>query len=165
MTSTKKSTINKKKKEFFTEGQLTANPLIEAQNKVGGEFIDLDNDYRGQTVEVKSDTHLEKDTGYGEEIMLRTFEFGVNPQAFKEYKAKSGGLPTAQEIFDSHGKGILALLWQDGLAPAEEIAPRIVFSKNKKTYLIMVGARAMTGQVFLDKPKTLTEILSETRNN
>jgi hypothetical protein len=160
------TTMPKKKakapKQFYTEAQLAKDPTLSTDAPVvGGEFIDIreEGTYTGQTVEVKSDTHLEQDTGYGEEVILRTYEFGANPLAFKDHT------PTAQEIFNSHMKGIMSLLWQDGLQPAEEIQPRLILSKDNKKYLIMVGARAMRGQFFMEKPRTLTEILKPSESS
>lgn len=153
-----------KKEEFYTEAQLASDPTIDAKAKVGGEFIyqgDPEGEYRGQTVEVKSDTHLEQDQGTGEAIIVRTYQFATNPQAFRDAP------PTTQDIFQSHRKGIAAMLWQDGLSPIEGIDPVLIFSKDKSSYLIMVSARAMMGETFIDTPKTLTEILkpNESGNN
>ena len=145
------------KKEFFTEAQLANDPTIDAKAKVGGEFIHQqeDGEWRGQTLEVKSETNLEKDLGTGSEVIIRMYEFAADPLIFSQR------VPSTQELFNSHIKGITNLLWQDGLAPATDIEPRIVVSKEKNKYLIVVHARAMMGQTFIDKPKTLTEILNE----
>lgn len=108
--------------------------------------------WEGEEVMVESDTKLEADTGTGPVVILRTFEFGANPQVFKTHP------PTNQELFDSHLKGIQAMLWSDGLKPMEEIEPRLIFSKNKKKYRIFVGCKPLLGQIVLERPQTLSEI-------
>jgi hypothetical protein len=125
--------------------------------KVGGEFITDDNDWRGQTIEVKSDTTLESDKGTGNAVVIRSFEFKANPQTFKDYQKAHGRLPYAQEIFESHAKGMKAMLWQDGLVPSEDIAPRLILSRKGYWYRIVVGAIPQAGQVILQTPKTLSE--------
>ena len=132
---------------------------------VGGEFVTQEGDWRGQTVEVKADTKLEADTGVGEAIIWRFYEFAANPQVFHDYEKANGRMPFAQEIFQSHAKGILALLWQDGLRPAEEFPPRLIISKKKDRYLIHVAARPQLGQTILEKTKTLTEIANDPAGN
>ncbi len=122
---------------------------------VSGEFIDKqeDGDYTGQSIEVKSKTKLEEDLGTGDIVLLRTYEFGANPEMFKD------GEPSGQDVFNSHMKGILGMLWGDGLQPVPEIEPKLIFSKDRSKYLIMVGARPSLGQSILETPKTLTEII------
>ncbi len=144
-----------KQKVFFTEKEEITDhdaPLV------SGEFVTEDEDWRGQTVEVKADTKLQDDHGTGEAIVIRTFEFGVNPAAFFEYEKAHGTMPPAQEIFSSHRKGIAGMLWADGMSPADEIPPRVILSKDKKRYLIMVGARPSLGQTLTETPQTLSEI-------
>ena len=130
---------------------------------VSNEFIDKqeEGDYTGQTIEVRSKTKLEEDLGTGEAILLRTYEFGVNPEMFKN------GDPSGQDIFNSHMKGILGMLWGDGLQPVMEMEPKIIFSKDRSKYLIMVGARPSIGQSILETPRTLSEIVKNdnSRNN
>lgn len=126
---------------------------------VSGEFIDKqeEGDYHGQTIGVTSKTKLEEDLGTGDVILLRTFEFGANPEMFKN------GEPSGQDVFNSHMKGILGMLWGDGLQPVPEIEPKLIFSKDRSKYLIMVGARPSLGQSVLETPKTLTEIIHDRR--
>lgn len=129
---------------------------------ISNEFIDTtreEGEYRGQTIEVKSDTKLESDTGVGEAVVLRTYEFAANPEFFKN------GLPNSQDVFDSHLKGIMAMLWQDGLQPAHEVEPKLIFSKGGDKYLIMIGARPSVGHSILEKPQTLTEIIHASRKD
>ncbi len=124
---------------------------------ISNEFIDkVDGDeYRGQTIEVQSETKLEQDTGTGEAIIMRVYEFATDP-TFLQPEAT---FPTAQEIFQSHMKGIAGMLWGDGMTPATEIEPRLIFTRDRKKYLIMVWARPQLGQAVLETPKTLSEIV------
>lgn len=151
-----------KKVRFFTEGERLKDPTIDPlAPTIGGEFVQEreDGEWRGQTITAHSDTKLESDTGYGEEVIMRAYRFGANPEAFKSHP------PTIQQLFDSHAQGIRSMLWTDGLRVAEDIPPRIVFSEQKDTYMIIVGARASIGQFFMEKPQTLTEILKPNRND
>lgn len=101
-------------------------------------------------IEVQSDTHLEDDEGVGGAAIIRCFEFGVNPAAFKEHQ------PTTQQLFNSHLKGIEVMLWRDGMKIFNEVEPRIVFDKT--TYKIFVSAIPMRGHILREKPQTLSEI-------
>lgn len=153
-----------KPKEFFIEGlQEITDPNAPV---VSNEFIDKvdGNEYVGQTIEVKSDTKLESDLGEGAAVILRTFEFGASPLIFKN------GMPHPQDIFNSHLNGIMSILWADGLQPAEEIEPRIIFSKDRTKYLIMIGAKTQRGQLSLEKnlleqSQTLSQIVHEGRKH
>ncbi len=138
-----------KQKQFYIENQVKEDPNAPV---VGGEFITEDGGWQGQTVEVKSEKHLEDDLGTGQPIILRTFQFAVNPEAFNDHK------PTTQEIFDSHKRGIAALLWQDGLTPYEPEPPKVVFSKEGNSYFIIVASIPQMGQTVLETPQTLSQI-------
>lgn len=150
----------KQAKEFYVEGQEVKDKTAPV---VGGEFIIPDAKEgelaQGQTVTVDSGVTLEDDLGTGEAIILRTFEFGANPQTFRDHFQKYGEYPPLQSIFTSHIKGITNLLWTDGLSPAEEIIPQVIVSKKMDKYFIIVGARPRLGQAVLEKPKTLSEII------
>lgn len=114
---------------------------------------DVDNlQWEGEEVAAQSETKLESDTGTGTPVVIRFFEFGANPEVFKQHK------PTAQELFDSHRKGIEALLWRDGLKHFEGSEPRLMFSKDKSKYrfiITCIPSQALTGT-----PKTLSELLT-----
>lgn len=153
-------------KEFYTEQQVAEGKATKQDAPVvGGEFVTEDGEWQGQSVEVKSETKLEDDRGVGTEVIWRFFEFAANPEAFKEYEKSHGHMPYAQEIFQSHVKGIEAMLWQDGLRPIEEYPPRLILSKKKDRYLIHVAAEPSRGNVVVEKPKTLSEIANEGRKH
>lgn len=104
------------------------------------------------SVEAQSQTNLEQDQGEGIPVIIRCFEFGVNLEAFKDH------LPTQQELFNSHLKGIEMHLWRDGMVLYDHVQPRIVFNKEKTKYQIFIAALPARGNVLLDKPQTLSEI-------
>ena len=115
--------------------------------------------WEGEQIEASSETRLEDDTGTGREIVLRTFEFAINPESFKQHT------PTKQELFDSHVRGIRGMLWADGLETFEEVEPRLIFSKNKKFYRICLACVPTRGNTVLEKPQTLSEITNESSRN
>lgn len=150
-------------KEFFIKGkQEITDPDAPV---ISNEFIDKsrpEGDYIGQTIEVQSETKLESDRGEGEEMVLRAYEFATDPRLLNDVSSGKIPMPSNQELFNASLKGIMGYLWQDGLQPAEEIPPRVIFSKDRSKYIIMVGARAAHGQFFIDKPTTLGEIVKKT---
>ena len=113
-------------------------------------------EWEGEELGVISDTKLEQDLGTGHEVVLKFFDFGVNEEAFKQHT------PTTQELFDAHRAGMEALLWRDGLKPHEAIEPRFMFSKNRKFYRFIITAVPRIGNVMVDKPLTLSQILNKT---
>lgn len=111
------------------------------------------NEYDAETVSAESDTKLEEDKGTGQEIILRFFDFAANPETFKQHK------PTAQELFNTHRKGIESLLWTDGLTPYQLIEPRLLFSKDGSQYRFAISCIPSLGNTLIDKTKTLSELL------
>lgn len=107
--------------------------------------------WTGAEVEVKSDPLI--DTGTGKPYILRTFEFSKNPDP----RVK---LPRKQEIFNSHLKQIKDFLWKDGLKALEDIAPRVLISKDKKWYRICVVAEPRLGVSLADNTRTLQQLIS-----
>lgn len=107
--------------------------------------------YNLESIEVKSDTHLEDDQGGGGAAIIRCFEFGVNPQAFMEAK------PTKQQLFNSHLKGIELALWRDGMKVMPDVNPRILIDEKNLKYKIFVGAQPMRGHTLIEQPRTLSE--------
>lgn len=119
----------------------------------GNESYHNNTDYNLESIETQSDTHLEDDIGGGGAAIIRIFEFGMNPEAFKQYQ------PTKQELFSSHYKGIELALWKDGLKPIPEVNPKIIVDEKANKYRIFVGAQPMKGHMLYEQPKTLSEQL------
>lgn len=146
-----------KAKEFFIKGkQDITDPDAPV---ISDEFVDIrgGNEYRGQTIEVRSDTHLEDDRGVGDPIYLKGFLFALNPEEFnkREY--------SAQEVFDMFSRGIESMLWTDGLSVDKDLAPTVTY-KNQRTH-VLITVWAKPRHAILDKTKTLSEIARETRTN
>ena len=97
---------------------------VEIKSKFGSDKIG-DVQWEGEELGAESTTKITEDKGTGREVVLRFFDFGANPEVFKQHK------PTAQELFDGHRKGLESLLWRDGLKPFEDVQPRLMFSKDK----------------------------------
>lgn len=148
-----------KRQRFNTEKDVNEGTAVDKAPIVGGEFVTKDGDWQGQTVQVQSDKHLEDDLGTGDPVVLRTYGFGVNLEMFARRT------PTFQEVFDSHKRGIAAMLWTDGLTPMEEVEPRIFFNKDRTQYFITVAAKPQVGQAVLDTTRTLSQIAHEGRTN
>lgn len=107
-------------------------------------------------ITTQSDTKLENDLGLGKPVIIRSYEFAANPEAFKQHK------PTKQELFNYHAKWILTQLWSDGLKPVEEVEPRVILNKRKTKYRIFVGAEPRQGQVLTEQTKTLAQLAHNT---
>lgn len=124
--------------------------LIE-KDAIGAPVKDIN--WTAREVETESESYLEEDTGEGNPVVIRMFEFGMNPEAFKQAN------PTTQDIFNSHYKGIEVALWKDGLKVVPEVNPRIVLTPEKGIYRIFVTARAARGHLLTDVPNTLGTVL------
>lgn len=92
------------------------------------------------------------DKGEGKRVVIRLFEFKMNPEMLKR-------LPSKQELFNAHTRQISTILWSDGLQPLEEIAPRVIIDVKKGGYKIFVPCEGRLGQVFIDKAENLSEKL------
>lgn len=126
---------------------------IETGNKFKSVDTETKDQWEGEEIAVKSDTKLESDLGTGIPIVIRFFEFGANPEVFKQHK------PTPQELFNSHRKGIESLLWSDGLKPYDGIEPKLMFSKNHKNYRFIITC--LPTQSLVDVPKTLSQLITK----
>ncbi len=84
--------------------------------------------------EVHSDTTLESDTGTGKAVVLRFFDFLASPLAFKHQT------PSKQELFNAHQLQIQGALYADDLKIFEEVPPKVMISKNKRYFRIVVAA-------------------------
>lgn len=105
--------------------------------------------------EIHSDIKLEMDEGDGKTIVIRSFDFKANPQAFKDR------IPSKQELFNSHLKQIEVILWKDGLKIMTDVQPKLILEKKNKGYRIVVGAEPEKGQLIRsldnDKYQTLSQ--------
>lgn len=89
------------------------------------------------------------DTGKGEPVVIRLFEFKLNP-AIKE-------LPTAEQILTpEYIRHLQNLLWGDALRLVME--PKVII--DKESIKIFAPCQARAGQSFLDEPKLLQEWLT-----
>lgn len=131
--------------------------LTEKNAKVGDETQDIE--WEGAQAQVESETKLNADKGIGQAVVLRTFTFAANKESFQRH------LPTAQELFNSHSKGIDTMLWKDGLKHFMEVEPRLIFSKDKSHYRFIVACIPALGNTLIDTPHTLTELLNDSRSN
>jgi hypothetical protein len=110
-------------------------------------------DHELSNIEAKSQTHLESDQGHGNPVIIRCFEFAMNPEVIKHAQ------PTKQQLFNSHYKGIEMALWKDGFKVFPDVHPRVVIDEVAMRYKIFVGARIAKGNILNVNPKTLTEIV------
>lgn len=150
--------IKKVKKERLTSStDLNDHILGETKATV---YNGIDASSKGDTYEVKqgevhSDIKLEADEGDGKTIVIRSFDFKANPQAFKERT------PSKQELFNAHAKQIEVLLWKDGMKVMPDVSPKLMLSKNRKFYRIAVGAEPAKGHLLgssaQDKFQTLSD--------
>lgn len=113
-----------------------------------------DIEWEGEEVGAESTTKLQEDKGTGQPIVLRFFDFAANPETFRQYR------PTAQQLFESHRRGIESMLWSDGLAPYTAIEPRLLFSKDKSQYRFAISCIPSMGNALIDKTKTLSQLLA-----
>lgn len=113
--------------------------------------------------EIHSDTNLEADTGWGQEVIVRSFEFKANPEAFRQHT------PSKQELFNAHLKQIEILLWRDGLRFFDGVTPQLSIAKKQEGYRIVVGCEAMPGHIIHARDKerfqTLSQAANDTRTN
>ena len=106
-------------------GQVVDEQSIEGESNV---------QYDVQQGEVHSDVRLEDDKGTGKAVVLRHFDYKANPAAFKAHT------PSKQELFNAHKNQIYAFLLDDQMKPFEEVSPRVILSKRKDGYRIIVAA-------------------------
>lgn len=105
--------------------------------------------------EVHSDIHLEDDEGSGKTIVVRSFDFKANPQAFREYT------PSKQELFNAHAHQIEAYLWADGLEVMPDVHPQVILNKRRTGYRIVVGAEPRKGQIITRRDQDKIQTLSQ----
>lgn len=93
------------------------------------------------------------DSATGKTIVIRAFEFKMNPEAVKDFPQDR------QVLFDAHAKQITTILWGDGLIPLASEPPRVIIDKKALKYNIFVPCEARTSTMFADRPKSLSEHL------
>ncbi len=101
--------------------------------------------------EVKSDPLV--DTQTGQAVVIRNFEFKINPEA--------KDLPSIdkQTLFNIHARQITHSLWGDGLVPFDSVPPRVIIDEKKGVYYIFVPCIAKSGVTIVEKPQNLSEAL------
>lgn len=105
-------------------------------------------DWYGRDVYTQSKPMI--DPGTGKEVIIRKFEFGLNPL----YK---GNKPNKQDIFNMHWRQLRNILWGDGLVPMESVPPRVEFRDNN-VYWIFLTCEARLNTVIADKVQTLQDL-------
>lgn len=128
---------------------------------------DTGEEYKAKTLEVESKTKLEDDKSVGEVLTLRFFDFKTNPEYFHSEKMKKQRLPTGQELFNAHAKQIEIELWKDEWQPVVEVAPRIMFAKDKSHYRIVIAARPAKGSMlsYGVTPQSLADHVQPTKDS
>lgn len=142
---------------------------VVSEVKIEDDAGTIDNEHKGvqweaTEGEVHSSTQLEDDEGFGEQAIIRAFDFYHNPGEFKKR------VPTKQELFNSHVREIEIALFESGLEVMPDVNPQLILSKNKDGYRIMVGARPMKSHLVTwgnkaDQFKTLSQIANDTGAN
>lgn len=112
-------------------------------------------DYEVKQGEVTSNTHLEDDEGIGDAIIVRSFDFQANPEAFRSRT------PSKQELFNAHAKQIEIHLWKDGLQVMPDVKPQLILSKQRNHYRIVVGAEPRKGQFISSRDHDKFQTLSQ----
>ena len=98
--------------------------------------------------EDQTDTNLMHDTGKGEPIVIRNFEFKLDPSLTTP--------PTKEQILTpEYVKHLSTLLWADSLRLVME--PRVQITKDK--ILIFAPCQARTGSSYSEAPRMLQEML------
>lgn len=117
----------------------------------GQEFaVKAEDNWYGRELQTKSNPVY--DPGVGKPLVIRRFDFVVNP----DFKGKL----SQQELFNLHWKQISIQLWSDGLVPYEKVQPKVHIGKGK--YTIGILAEANSRNAFMDKPKTLQQLMPKT---
>jgi len=98
------------------------------------------------------------DAGVGKPLILRVFEFAINPVKVKELKEK-GIIVSKQEIFNTHWPQIKMQIWGDGLVANEQVDPRVII--GKKRYRIFILCEPKFRNIVVDKPRTLQQVFDK----
>lgn len=92
------------------------------------------------------------DSGDGKSVLIRLFEFKMNPEL--------KGDIDKQLLFNSHAKQIQTILWADGLKPFDEVSPRVIIDTVKGEYKIFISCVARSSTAFIEIPKLLSQALA-----
>lgn len=96
-----------------------------------------------------TEAKLMHDQGKGEPIVIRNFEFALNPELKEQ--------PTKEQILTpEYIKHLQTLLWADSLRLVQE--PSVQITKDK--IYIAAACQARTGASFTEEPKYLQEWLT-----
>lgn len=116
--------------------------------------IHPDVNWEAKSLETQSQTKLEADEGFGGIATIRRYDFGINPETWRNHP------PSKQELFNAHYKGIEMSLWGDGMKVNIDVNPRVVVDPEKKIYSIFVVAVPRKGWAVNDMPQTLSQIVN-----
>ena len=94
------------------------------------------------------------DDGIGQNVLLRTFTYSINPEKIREFPNDK------QKIFNDHAKYLTTLLWGDGLRPFDGASPKVIIDRKKGFYKIIVPCEARNGLIFAEQAKNLTQELA-----
>ena len=130
-----KKVVEKADKNRSQSSRELSDHIVESGQVIDEQSIEGEKDvqYEVSKGEVHSDVHLEDDKGVGKAIVLRHFDFSANPEAFRAQT------PSKQTLFNLHKNQIYAHLMSDGLSVFEEVSPKVMISKNKRFYRIIVA--------------------------
>lgn len=123
------------------------------------EISTQEGNWTGQELQTESTPLV--DPGSGRKLILRMFEFTINPQKVKEIKAKKIKLDK-QQLFNMHWPQIKTMIWGDGLVANRDVDPRVII--GRKNYRIFVLCEPKFGTMVADKTKTLQELLNPLTN-
>lgn len=104
-------------------------------------------------MDLKTDGVRLEDEGIGKTVSIRTFHYKMNPELRKNFPADK------QMLFNAHAQHIKTVLWGDGLVPLEGHHPRIMISKKKGVYAIIVPCEARVNVMWMEKAQTLQDIM------
>ena len=99
------------------------------------------------------------DAGIGRPLILRTFEFSINPVTEAKLKEKNITV-TKQDLFNQHWPQIRALIWSDGLVANQEVDPRVIVGKTR--YRIFILCEPKFRNLVADRPTTLQDVFKKT---
>lgn len=112
--------------------------------------------WHGAEAEAKSSPILDPYTG--ETLILRRFDFALNPER--------KGTITKQDLFSHHEREIKDILRHDGWVAMEDIPPRLQVSKDGRYYAIYVACKLRFTNAGLkttvhERPRTLNEYMQK----